>query len=55
MAFRARLVGGRPSPFCSAEPGGGEILARTEPVDDLEVLGLGAVEELGVELSSAML
>lgn len=25
IALRARFVGGRPSAFCSAEPGGGEV------------------------------
>lgn len=57
MAFRARLVGGRPSPFCSPEaPGVGDALPRTVPdVADLAGLGRGAVGEVEEELSSGII
>lgn len=56
IALRARLVGGRPSPFASEEPGGGDVLWRTVPaVVCLAGLGRGTVGEVGVLLSSAML
>lgn len=55
MALRARFVGGRPSAFCSAEPGGGEVRWRTVPeVVDLLVFGLADVGETTEEWSSAM-
>lgn len=56
MAFRARFVGGRPSPFSPEEPGVGDVLPRTVPVvADLPGLGRGAVGEVEVGLSSAIL
>jgi hypothetical protein len=56
MAFRARLVGGRPSPFCSPAPGGGEILVRTVPAaEGLAFLDLGPVGEDEVWSSGMLL
>lgn len=55
MALRARFVGGRPSAFCSVDPGGGEVLCRTVPdVVDLLPFGLAVVGETTEEWSSVM-
>lgn len=53
IALRARLVGGRPSPFCS--PGAGEVRPRTVPaVAALPAFGRGGAEVVGVGVSSAI-